>query len=261
MIRGLVFIAVGTALASALCFGVASSRGPMDFTLANIEWGSDSPNAAKGPQITRTLPWQGSHDLTVNIAGTFIIKQGDTPSITVTGPQKTVDDVELNSNSLDFSTPHRTLRRRKVVVTITAPALDTLTLNSFGVVDLQNYTQKTLDLTINGAASVKGTGSVERAKLVIDGAGSVDLSAMDMHELEVEMNGAGSVKAGPTAKANVSIDGAGAVKLTRRPTQFSKQINGAGSISVPDGASTPDHPDHPAPAEKQGDQTEDESSF
>lgn len=261
MIRGLVFIAVGTALASALCFGVASSRGPMDFTLANIEWGPDSPNAAKGPQTTRTLPWQGSHDLTVNIAGTFLFKQGDTPGITVTGPQKIVDDITLNSNSLNFSSPHHSLRSSKVVVTVTAPALNTITLNGFGAVTLDNYAQKTLDLTINGAASVKGTGSVDRVKLVIDGAASVNLSAMDMRDLDVEMNGAGSVKAGPTNKAKIGIDGAGSVKLTKRPAEFSKQIDGAGSVSMPDGAPAVPHAYQPAPTEKQGDHTEEDSSF
>lgn len=135
-----------------------------------------------------------------------------------------------------------------------APALNTLVLNGFGTLDLENYSQSKLDLTINGAASVHGTGKVEDAKITIDGAASVNLAALSMRTLNLTMDGAGSATAGPTDKANITISGAGSVKLTKMPKSFSKEVDGIGSVSLPEHsteAPSPHTPENETPPTKQ----------
>lgn len=263
MIRGLTMIAVGGAVVSALCFGVAASRGPTSFSFSDIEWADTAPS---GPQTTRTLAWNGGPELTINLPASIIIQQGPKAEITLSGSEHMVNHIVLNGTTLDTdeNTPnhHYRLRDAKVRLTITAPDLTKLTLNGFGSVNWQGYDQKTLDLIINGAASVKAHGRAENVTLTIDGAASVNLADMDITNLDVAMDGAGSVKAGPTGLAKITIDGAGSVKLTKVPMSFSKQIDGVGSVSVPKGtpdALTQSKPPHPA--DKTPEQSEEDLSF
>lgn len=254
MIRGLTMIAIGGAVASALCFGVASSRGPTSFSLVDLEWGDHTPS---GPQLTRTIPWDGAHEITINLPAQIIIKQGPKAEITLQGSEKLVQRVVLKDNTLDTDddTPHHHshFHNARLVLTITAPELNIITMNGFGSLDIQDYDQKTLDLIINGAASVKGHGRAENVKVEIDGAASVKLTDMDITNLDLSMNGAGSAKAGPTGHAKISIDGAGSVKLTKAPASLTKQIDGVGSVSVPDG--TPESHEH-SPSGKQDKSTD-----
>ncbi|GBQ75465.1 hypothetical protein AA14337_0233 [Acetobacter malorum DSM 14337] len=241
MIRGITMIALGGAALSALCFGTAASRGPVLFpaTKWTVDW---TGTEAAGPTQTRTLDWQGSNALTLNLPAQIIYKQGDKPSITVRGSEKLVERVSLKNNTLDISeskSHHIFWRNSSLTIIITAPALNTLTLNGFGSLDLQNYQQPHLDLTINGAASVKAHGHTDSLKLAIDGAASVNLSDLTLSDLDLSMDGAGSVKAGPTGRVKVSIDGAGSVKLTNTPQSLAQRIDGIGSVSLPHDTAKP----------------------
>lgn len=238
MIRGLTMIALGGAALSALCFGTAASRGPV------VLWNKDitftDVSVSSTPEKTRTIDWQGSNRLTLNLPARIIYKQGDKPGIIVSGSERLVDRVTLQDNTLDLAkSPHSAWHNSSLTITITAPALNTLVLNGFGSLDLQDYQQPHLDLTINGAASVKAHGHTDSLKLNIDGAASVTLSDLTLSDLDVSMNGAGSVKAGPTGRVKISIDGAGSVKLTSTPQSLTQQIDGIGSVSLPHDTAKP----------------------
>lgn len=244
MIRGITMIALGGAALSALCFGIATARGPLMFpsTQWTLDWASTEP---AGPTTTRTLDWQGSNALTLNLPARIIYTQGDRPGITVKGSESLVNRVTLQGNTLDMaeSSDHHThWRNSSLTVTITAPALNTITLNGFGTLDVQDYQQPAMTLVINGAAHVKAHGHTDNLKLTIDGAASVNLSDLTLSDLDVSMDGAGSVKAGPTGKVKISIDGAGSVKLTNTPQSLTQQIDGIGSVSLPHDAAKPSQP-------------------
>ncbi|GAN68376.1 GIN domain-containing protein [Acetobacter orleanensis] len=228
MIRGITMIALGGAALSALCFGMATVRGPLLFpsTQWTLDWAGTEPT---GPTTTRTLDWQGSNALTLNLPARIIYTQGEKPGITVKGSERLVNRVTLQGNTLDMaeSKDHHThWSNNSLTVTITAPALNTLTLNDFGTLDVQDYQQPTLNLVINGAAHVKAHGHTDSLKLTIDGAGSV--------------------------------------KLTSTPQSLTQQIDGIGSVSLPHKATTPTPPTPPQPHNdktQDGESEENEDTF
>ncbi|AOX18832.1 GIN domain-containing protein [Kozakia baliensis] len=234
MIRGLFVLALGGAFISTLCFTVAASRGSM-------EWDGLSLFAAHrvdpGPVKTRVIPWVGGSELTLNLPARIIIHQGPTASISVVGTVALIDHITLIGNeiSLDRSVSHWSWPQHddKLTINVTAPALDKIVINGFGTLELKDWHRENLALVINGAATVKGEGRAENVDLTIDGAATAKFTEMAILNLKVTMDGAGSVKAGPTGRANVSISGAGSVKLTRIPTSLSENISGVGSVSVP----------------------------
>lgn len=267
MIRGITMIALGGAALSVLCFGAAASRGPV------VLWSSDTVfSDTSSATTTRTLDWQGSNALTFNLPARIICKQGEHPGITLSGSEKLVDQVRLHDNTLDMGEGHiHSLhwRNSSLTITVTAPALNTLTLNGFGSLDMQDFQQPHLALTINGAATVTVHGRADSLTLALEGAGSANLTDLILSDLDLSMDGAGSVKAGPTGHVKISIDGAGSVKLLNTPQSLTQDIDGIGSVTTPHpGAHTAPNPSpqpdkgHTADKDKTaGEDEEDEASF
>jgi len=88
-----------------------------------------------------------------------------------------------------------------------------------------------LELKINGAGSVKYTGTAGRMRLDLDGAADIVLTGK-ASRLEVALNGTGSVDAsGLTATdADVAVDGAGSAQVTLGGGRAKLRVNGVGSI-------------------------------
>lgn len=237
MIRRIATLAAGSAIVSMLSFTLAAWRGPVSFSSVNL-WDENDESAS--PAVIRHIPWNDSKMIAIAIPGTIIIRKGDTPEITVSGPETLVNHLIIKDNNLEVDDTHLgkkflswSSRHNSATINITSSTLENIVLNGFNALTLQDYDRDSLNLTINGAGSVKGSGHVETVAVTINGAASVNLSAMTIANLDLTMDGAGSVKAGPSDRAHISIDGAGSVKLTQQPKILDKTINGVGNVSVP----------------------------
>lgn len=231
MVRGLVIVIASAAALSALCFGVADLRGPLELNFADA-----SGDNAHGPVETKTFPWKGGPFLSFDFPGEIIVTQGDTPSVVAAGSKSLVDSLSMDGDILkmegrNISWPFGR-RASRLRVTVTAPALTHVVMNGFGSVNFRDYQQKELEVEMNGAGSLTGTGKVADLTLKLSGAGSAKFTQMIVDNMDVSVSGAGSVKAGPTGVVNVSISGAGSVSLTAQPQTLNKQISGVGSVSV-----------------------------
>ncbi|MBO1361172.1 DUF2807 domain-containing protein [Acetobacter sacchari] len=236
MVRGLVIVIASAAALSALCFGLADLRGPLELNFA------DASDDAHVPVQTKAFPWKGGPFLSFDLPGEIIVTQGETPSVVATGSKNLVDSLSMDGDILKMERKNISwpLGRHgsRLRVTVTAPALTHVVMNGFGSVNFRDYQQKELEVELNGAGSLTGTGKVADLTLKLSGAGSAKFTQMIVANMDVSVSGAGSVKAGPTGVVNVSISGAGSVSLTSQPQSLSKQISGVGSVSVMGGAAS-----------------------
>jgi len=90
--------------------------------------------------------------------------------------------------------------------------------------------QDRLALTIEGSATVRGSGSVNSADVQIDGAGNIHLAQLDAARARVLIRGSGSVDIAPTDSVSVRIEGSGTVRLHSNPAQVTSHIFGAGEV-------------------------------
>ncbi|MBB2201643.1 GIN domain-containing protein [Gluconacetobacter tumulisoli] len=236
MIRGIALVAVGGAALSVACFSVAAVRGPMQWHIPDMIWSDDDEDAGKETSpATRTIAWAGAENLTFDVPATIVYTQGPAPSITVSGPRKVVDRVSLQDNTLQADEHgHHHWHSGRLRIVVTAPALKAITVNSAGTLTLQGLAVDHLKLTVEGAADVVGHGRADKVSLSVAGAANADLSDMIVTDADIEIEGAGHVSIGPTGHAAVHLSGVGAVELTRRPASLTKDIEGIGTVSVPD---------------------------
>ncbi|HYD27556.1 head GIN domain-containing protein [Brevundimonas sp.] len=246
MIRTLLIITGASLVLCAASLGGAAALGGNDLARHGWSWtfrddGHDETvrfeRADDGPSVTRTLAWTGGDRLDVEVAADVTYVQGDEASVVVTGPRNQVEGLRLSDGRLTFDNDdnvevvvfgwHNTDRLR---ITVTAPSVRNFSLSSSGDLQIRNYDQPDMMLTIQGSGDVTAAGRTEAVELDIHGSGEADLSALETRDADVEISGSGEAAVGPTGGARISISGSGDVELTRRPASVTQNISGSGDV-------------------------------
>ncbi len=257
MIRNLLIITgVGLVLA-VIGIGGAMALGGRD--LARHEWtwvvtddrAGDSDfrfqRGRVGPDVTRTLAWEGGDRLSVDMPAEVTFVQGEEAGVRITGPQAVVDrvrfadgrltldhndDVERgyirwNANGIRVWSETEALR-----VTITAPDVRAFELVGSGDLSIRDYDQPVLELTVHGSGDVDARGRTDLLNLTVNGSGDADLDQLIASDATIVVRGSGDVRAGPTGAVRVDVGGSGDVTLTRRPDRLNQTVDGAGDVHI-----------------------------
>ena len=260
MIRVLVMIAVTGFLVSVVTLSTAIAiGGPEIITDAawngwhggHFGWSSDDWDSHGsrhgGPQATRELAWTGGDTLDVDLPAEVTYTQAAGPGkLTITGPRREVDALQLDNGRLHSSRNH--MRWGDLTITMTAPAVTRFDMNGSGKLDIREYRQDKLSLALSGDAAVSAQGEAKSLALSIDGSGDTDLSELKLADASVDIGGSGEAKLAPTGTANVNISGSGDVTLLARPARLQSNVSGSGTIRQEDQAG-PSAPNPPAPPE------------
>lgn len=260
MIRTSLIIAAAGLVLTLVCLGGAFALGGRDLAAHGWSWtildrdghpirfervrNADARNA--GPEVTRTLAWDGGQTLVLDFGGDVEYIQGSQAGVTVTGPEALVDRVEITGGRIRLkegeeqvflSWDEGGLRgwspRDHLRVVVTAPDVTRFRVNGSGHLDIRAYDQDQMDLGISGSGEIEAEGRTRALTLDISGSGEVDLEALDLADADVTVSGSGEARLGPTGRAAVAISGSGDVTLTRRPERLDSRVSGSGNIRQP----------------------------
>ena len=256
MTRTLLIIAGAALVLCLACLGGAVALGGRDMARNGWAWtvqegDGDSVrfervNGARndGPDITRTLAWEGQDSLRIEDSLDVAYIQGAQAGIVITGPQAAVDRVVVVGGRLSLKDGGERVTvgfkpggfeawadSEKLRITVTAPGVNRFAVEGSGELDIQNYDHDDLHVDINGSGEVVATGRARRLALSINGSGDADLAALTLTDADVDIAGSGEARVGPTGEADISITGSGDVTLTERPAKVSRSISGSGDIT------------------------------
>jgi hypothetical protein len=260
MIRTSLIIAAAGLVLTLICLGGAFALGGRDLAAHGWSWtifdrdghpirfervrNADAHNA--GPEVTRTLAWDGTDSLVVDFGGDVEYVQGATAGVTVTGPEALVDRIEITQGRIRLKDGEEQVYlswddgglrgwspRDDLRIVVIAPDVTRFRLNGSGHIDIRAYDQDQMDLGISGSGEIEAEGRTRVLTLDISGSGEVDLEALELTDADVTVSGSGEARLGPTGRAAVAISGSGDVTLTRRPESLDSQISGSGDIRQP----------------------------
>jgi hypothetical protein len=260
MIRTSLIIAAAGLVLTLVCLGGAFALGGRDLAAHGWSWtvfdrdghpirfervqSADAHNA--GPEVTRTLAWDGTDSLVVDFGGDVEYVQGETAGVTVTGAENLVDRVEITQGRIRLkdgedqvylSWDDGGLRgwspRDDLRIVVTAPDVTRFRLNGSGYIGIRAYDHDQMDLGISGSGEIEAEGRTRALTLDISGSGEVDLEALELADADVTVSGSGEARLGPTGRAAVAISGSGDVTLTRRPESLDSRVSGSGDIRQP----------------------------
>ena len=204
-----------------------------------------------GAQTTRDFAWNGGDSLDVDVPADVNYTQAAGPAkITVSGPQRLVDEIEIDGGHIGWTHRHRHMHWGDVTITMTAPNVTRFELGGSGKLAINGYKQDKLDLDISGDADVTASGETGALGLDVSGSGDADLSGLKAKDARVDIQGSGEAKLAPSDSAKVDISGSGDVTLLTHPPRLDTDISGSGSLHQTEGAAPAPAP--AAPAKKKG---------
>ena len=219
-------------------------------------WGWDSRHwdRGRGAETTRELTWTGGDTLDVDMPADVQYTQGPVAKVTVSGPARAVNDVEIEGGHLTWNGRHHRMHFGDLHVVVTAPAVTHFELSGSGELTIADYKQDALDVRISGNGDVKATGETGALKLSMSGSGDADLSGLKAKSADVDISGSGDVKVAPIESARVDVSGSGDVTLVTHPARLETHMSGSGDLhqegGSPQTAQPSPPPATPAPPKK-----------
>ena len=187
----------------------------------------DGTVAVAGPE--RRLPWTGGDKIEVTTPVPLRLIASGGSDVVLRGTPAAVAHLQVRGGKLfSCSRPDG-----PVEVALPARALRHVRISGAGDVTLEKLDQRELEVRISGSGQIEAHGTVERVAAHISGSGDVRLGDVAMKRLEVRISGSGSIEAGPKDEADVTLSGAGKVRLLTRPASLHSKVSGAGRILQP----------------------------
>lgn len=187
----------------------------------------DDAVAVAGPE--RRLPWSGGDKIEVTTPVPLRLIASDSSDVVLRGTPEAVAHLGLRGGRL-FSCGRL---EGPVEVALPARALRHVRISGTGTVTLEKLDQREIELRISGSGQIEARGTVEHVSAHISGSGDVRLGDVAMKRLSTKISGSGSVEAGPKDEADITLSGAGKVKLLTRPASLHSKVSGAGRIIQP----------------------------
>ena len=167
----------------------------------------------------------GANAVTIGVGGEqrVVVRADDNLVSLVTTEVRDGALVIDTTGSFDAVTP--------MTVEITVPSLDGVRLSGSGTIVLDGHELDALVVTLPGAGSITGAGSVTALEVDLAGSGDIDLSALVARDAKVGLSGSGTVLLNVTGRLEADVSGAGSVTFTGDPDVVERDVSGTGSVS------------------------------
>lgn len=209
-------------------------------------WDDRGDRHGGGAETTRELAWTGGDTLNVEVPADVEYTQGPTAKVVVTGPERDVQQLEIDDGRLTWRHDHHHMHFGDIKVVMTAPSVTRFEISGSGKLSVAGYKQDKLDLRISGDGDVSASGETGALDLSVSGSGDADLAGLKAKSAEVDIAGSGEAKVAPSDSAKIDISGSGDVTLLTHPPRLETSISGSGSLHQEAGAAQPTPPEAPA---------------
>jgi len=204
-----------------------------------VGWDDHWDRRGGGAETTRELAWTGGDTLNVEIPADVEYTQGPTAKVVVTGPEREVQELEIDDGRLTWRHDHHHMHFGDIRVAMTAPSVTRFEISGSGKLSVAGYKQDKLDLRISGDGDVNASGETGALDLSVSGSGDADLGGLKAKSADVDIAGSGEAKVAPSDSAKIDISGSGDVTLLTHPPRLETSISGSGSLHQEAGAAPP----------------------
>lgn len=191
----------------------------------------------------------------------IIVTQAEDYSVKIEAEDNILDEIKAadvgntlkidKRKSLPFLWGRKLNNKKPIKIYIAANKLERINLNGEGKLSIdkfnaekltisasgensaivKNLTLKELDLKISGSFNGEFSGSTNKQKIRISGAGKYNAKDFKSSEAEIDISGAGDTFVHASEKLDVNISGAGTVTYSGSPKKVDQEISGSGKVT------------------------------
>jgi len=171
----------------------------------------------------------------IDVAGTIQVEATISPTahVEVLGDADRLHQVktDVKNGTLVIETTGD-LRKARLKVVVSAPALDALAISGTGTLKVAGLDAPALALRVGGTGDVKLIGKVQKLDLDIGGAGAVNARTLAVGDANIAIGGTGEVSVSVAGALAASITGTGAITVHGKPTSIRRSITGVGVVKT-----------------------------
>ena len=169
----------------------------------------------------------------------IVYRQSASTTVEIYGSDNIVPLLETYTSNgtltVKFKKNTRIINRGKLIVKVSSPELNKITVNGSGDIKLANgiQTNKNIDVTVNGSGDIAGEGfQCEAITVSVRGSGDIKLQKIQSKTCVVSIAGSGDVVlSGQTGEAKYRIAGSGDISASGlRAVNTSASVSGSGDI-------------------------------
>lgn len=214
-------------------------------------------NFPAGAQEKETRNVDEFHSVSLSIAGTVYIKQGDRQKLVLEADEDDLEDIETDVRNGRLIIRHegssrwfRTSSRKDVTIYITMEDVEGLSVSSSGHI----YGESTLkgddmtfsvsgsgkidveidanDITgrISGSGKIEIAGSADESSYSISGSGKILAGDLKSNKAKAKISGSGSMEVYAVDLVDASISGSGSVYYRGEPDKVYSHSSGSGKV-------------------------------
>lgn len=170
---------------------------------------------------------QGNFDIVYRRGPYDLEIKGDDNLIPLLSTQVVGNELKLSMDK-PYSTEH------PLVVSISAPRIESFKIDGGSDVKIQGIKNERLTLELRGAVDVVAEGTVSRLRLRIQGTGDFTAKTLIADYVDVDMLGAGDAEITARKELSVKLVGMGDIIYYGRPAVVHKSVLGMGDLEAGD---------------------------
>jgi hypothetical protein len=153
-------------------------------------------------------------------ANTVAIHAGTPLSVAVTGDDNLVDRVTtvVQDGRLVIDNRGSFTTDADMIVTVSAPSLDTVELSGAGTVMVDGAASDNFSATLTGDGTLVASGVVLRLTAVLAGTGTIDLHDLVARDGIAQLDGTGTIRVHATSALDATLTGVGTILYRGDPT-------------------------------------------
>jgi hypothetical protein len=166
------------------------------------------------------------------------IRQGAVPSLTISGDKRILSNITAvqSGDTLHFDTESRGFKfgRNTAHAELVLPSLREVVSDGVGSTEVNGFSGDTLELTLEGAGSMKVTCDYQDLKANLGGVGSMTLWVSENDNVDLDLRGAGYITLGGHSKMlRATLGGLGSLNAQQlQADSVTVELSGLGNATV-----------------------------
>ena len=195
---------------------------------SHIDWMIDWRDDDDGPRASRTVSFDGSTPLTIDVPVTLDYRRGPESRMVISGSNRVLRALRWADGRLSLDSLER--HHSGIRVEIVAPQLTGLNLQAPGAVRLRDMQQNEFRLNVDSPADIEADGTVGKLDIIAKGVGNIDLEDVRAKDATVKIDGVGNVEISAAGTVDADMTGIGNLSLHQKPAKLNSRAVGIGSI-------------------------------
>lgn len=140
-------------------------------------------------------------------------------------------ETDVGGDTLEIKFSERVSPRVGPDVEIVVPALEGIKVDGAAEIAIDAMAGEELEIIVNGVAAVRGSGTVDRLKVDVNGAGVISFFDLVAEEVDIAISGSGDAEVHATRSLSATVTGSGEIVYQGDPLAVATNITGSGSIA------------------------------